>query len=221
MLQRYIVMARSSRLAPPAAGLLRRWTCAPSARRAPAADVLLDVHGAEAGGLRQPELTIVSGHEPRTQGGVGGGDVQQIEAACQVRGRVPLARARLNRRRSSSFAAAVDDGVDPAGGDDPGAEHRARTSVEIRPGGASSAGPDGGQSGHRSPASSDLERSPRSTRAMTRFRFCWSSRTDTLESRMSDILSCMPGPGKRGATPRATDSRLLSSPLTPSRTSPA
>lgn len=165
MLQRYIVLARSSRLAPPAAGLLRRWTCAPSARRAPAADVLLDVHGAEAGGLRQPELTIVSGHEPRTQGGVGGGDVQQIEAACQVRGRVPLARARLNRRRSSSFAAAVDDGVDPAGGDDPGAEHRARASVEIRPGGASSAGPDGGQSGHRSPASSDLERfSPFDTR---------------------------------------------------------
>jgi hypothetical protein len=33
--------------------------------------------------------------------------------------------------------------------------------------------------------------SPRSTRAITRFRFCWSSRTDTVDRAMFDILSCI------------------------------
>ena len=37
--------------------------------------------------------------------------------------------------------------------------------------------------------------SPRSTRAMTRLRFCWSSRTDTVDSPMFDILSYITRPG--------------------------
>jgi hypothetical protein len=70
-------------------------------------------------------------------------------------------------------------------------------------------GPRGRQTSHRSASPSALNHCPRSTRAMTRLRFCCSCRTDTVLFRINDDLyytfACDEGAPEKVSTPNPRD----------------